>query len=167
MAFVWEVKIIPTEFLSSQCFLKFSELHWWILKSMKRPQFFWITWKKLLHNRILCEQHRTMMKKSRSKSPSPSRLSPSSNIHCKPERKVEQVVKAECNVEHGVAEINSQLCSAMLTMVLNEEVAREFQNRSQAYLKQSILVRLSFRLEMRLANIFGRKLSTFAFKLNF
>lgn len=108
-----------------------------------------------------------MMKKSRSKSPSPSRLSPSSNIHCKPERKVEQVVKAECNVEHGVAEINSQLCSAMLTMVLNEEVAREFQNRSQAYLKQSILVRLSFRLEMRLANIFGRKLSTFAFKLNF
>ena len=45
-----------------------------------------------------------------------------------------------CNVEKGVAEINSQLCSAMLTMVLNEEVAREFQHRSQAYFKQSLMV---------------------------
>ena len=31
-----------------------------------------------------------------------------------------------CNLEHGVAEINSQLCSTMLTMILSEDAAKQY-----------------------------------------
>ena len=34
--------------------------------------------------------------------------------------------KGSCKVEEGVAEINNQLCTAMFTMVLSEETARQF-----------------------------------------
>ena len=35
-----------------------------------------------------------------------------------------------CKIEKGVAEINNQLCSTMFTMVLSEQTAREFKQKS-------------------------------------
>ena len=36
--------------------------------------------------------------------------------------------KGGCKVEEGVAEINNQLCTAMITMVLSEDTTRQFTN---------------------------------------
>ena len=43
---------------------------------------------------------------------------------------------ARCNVEKGVADINSQLCSTMLTMILSEDAAKRYylsQNSSVSF----------------------------------
>ena len=53
---------------------------------------------------------------------------------------------AACNVEQGVAEINSQLCNTMLTMILSEQAAKDFHNSRH----NNMMVRKGFRLHLLL-----------------
>ncbi len=49
-----------------------------------------------------------------------------------------------CNLEHGVAEINSQLCSTMLTMILSEDAAKQYcMSRSTSSNNHTGLVRIN------------------------